>query len=293
MITAMPRLAIATADFDGIVRAFQHGLGMPVIDLSERTVPQLGARIAMCVPEGGSNIELMSPAVPEAPLSQSLQRFLDRRGQGLFALMLEAPDPDQAAITLAQRGLAVLPLMAGAGGRDIHPSATHGVLIRVYPDHSFTGQAPAGWTGRGISGVQRAVIAVKDIDAAIDTYGRRLGLAAQPIVRDAQRGIASALVRPPAGGMIELVAVHDPAKSAGATLAKHLATHPTGLHALVLHAADPVSLLPELNAAGLPASHSPDIPGAIEIAPTASFGALVRIVPQWAASKPSADGSAP
>jgi catechol 2,3-dioxygenase-like lactoylglutathione lyase family enzyme len=279
MITAMPRLAIATADFDGIVRVFRHGLGLPVIDLSERTVPQLGARIAMCVPEGGSNIELMSPAVPEAPLSQSLLRFLERRGPGLFALMLEAPDPDQAAVALAQRGLAVLPLMAGAGGRDIHPGSTHGVLIRVYPDRSFTGQAPAGWTGRGISGVQRAVIAVKDIDAAIDTYGRQLGLAAQPPVRDAQRGIASALVRPPAGGMIELVSVIDPTQPGGAALARHLATHPTGLHALVLHAPDPMSLLPDLQAAGLPATPCADMAGTIEIAPSATFGARVRIAP--------------
>ena len=283
MITAMPRLAIATADFDGIVRVFRQGLGLPVIDLSERTVPPLGARIAMCVPEGGSNIELMSPAVPEAPLSQSLQRFLDRRGPGLFALMLEAPDPDQAAVALAQRGLAVLPLMAGAGGRDIHPASTHGVLIRVYPDRSFTGQAPAGWTGRGISGVQRAVIAVKDIDAAIDTYGRQLGLAAQPPVRDAQRGIASALVRPPAGGMIELVSVIDPTRPGGAALATHLATHPTGLHALVLHAPDPMALLPDLQAAGLPATPCADMPGTIEIAPSATFGARVRIAPGTAA----------
>ncbi len=277
MITAMPRLAIASADFDGIVRVFQHGLRLPVIDLSERTVPQLGARIAMCVPEGGSHIELMSPAVPEAPLSQSLQRFLDRRGAGLFALMLEAPDPDQAAITLAQRGLAVLPLMPGAGGRDIHPSATHGVLIRVYPDRSFTGQAPAGWTGRGISGVQRVVIAVNDIDAAIDTYGRKLGLSAQAPVRDAGRGIASALVRPLAGGLIELVSVIDPAQPVGAALARHLAAHPTGLHALVLHAPDPMALLPDLRAAGLPATPCHDAPDTIEIAPEATFGARVRI----------------
>jgi hypothetical protein len=75
MITGMPRIAIATSDFDGVVDAFRNRLGMPVADLSGRTVPSLGARIAMCVPDGGSNIELMSPEVAGAPLSQACSAF--------------------------------------------------------------------------------------------------------------------------------------------------------------------------------------------------------------------------
>ena len=100
---------------------------MPVIDLTPGSVESLGAKLAMCVPEGGSNIELMSPARRDAPLSQSLSRFLERRGEGLFALMLEAPDPDEEATGLTDRGLNVLPPMAGASGRDVHPNSTHGV----------------------------------------------------------------------------------------------------------------------------------------------------------------------
>ena len=38
---------------------------------------------------------------------------------------------------LAARGLRIMPLMPGAFGRDVHPSSTHGVLIRVYPVDSF------------------------------------------------------------------------------------------------------------------------------------------------------------
>ena len=136
VITAMPRIAIAMHDFDAAVRMFGDVFGMPVLDFSDRTVPSLGAHVAMCIPEGGSNIELMSPADPDKPLSQALQKFLDRRGDGLYALMLEAPDPDAEADTLAERGLDVLPLMVGAAGRDVHPRSTHGVLIRVYPDNS-------------------------------------------------------------------------------------------------------------------------------------------------------------
>jgi len=142
VITGMPRIAIAVRDIDKAIATFRDALDMPVIDISATSVPRLGARLAMCVPVGGSNIELMSPAAASEPLSESLRRFLDRRGEGLFALMLEAPVPDEEAVSLASRGLRVLPLMAGAGGRDIHPASTHGVLIRVYPVNSFTGEAP-------------------------------------------------------------------------------------------------------------------------------------------------------
>lgn len=277
MITAMPRLAIATADFEAIVDTFGRRLGMPVIDLSADTVPRLGARIAMCVADGGSHIELMSPAVPEAPLSLSLQRFLERRGQGLFALMLEAPDPDAEAVALAARGLAVLPLMAGAGGRDIHPSSTQGVLIRVYPNDSYPGRAPAGWQGLGLSGVQRAVIAVRDLAAAAATWGPGLGLPADPPRIDQARGVRSVLVHPPRGGAIELVAVHDPARPYAAALAEQLAAGREGLHALVLHAADPQTLLAPLQAAGLAAEPAAGAGDAIEIAPAAAFGARLRI----------------
>ncbi|HJL52146.1 MAG TPA: VOC family protein, partial [Arenicellales bacterium] len=86
MITGMPRIAIAVNDFPKAIDFFKEKLGMPVVDMSAGSVDSLGAKLAMCVPENGSNIELMSPADPDAPLSQSLDRFLDRRGEGLFAL---------------------------------------------------------------------------------------------------------------------------------------------------------------------------------------------------------------
>jgi catechol 2,3-dioxygenase-like lactoylglutathione lyase family enzyme len=277
MITAMPRLAIATTDFEAIVDTFGRRLGLPIVDLSADTVPKLGARIAMCVADGGSHIELMSPVVPEAPLSLSLQRFLDRRGQGLFALMLEAPDPNAEAAALTARGLAVMPLMAGAGGRDIHPSSTQGVLIRVYPDDSYPGRAPAGWQGLGLSGVQRAVIAVRDLAAAAATWGPGLGLPADPPRIDQARGLRSVRVRPPRGGAIELVAVHDATRPFAAAIAERLAAGREGLHALVLHAADPQALLEPLQAAGLAARAANDGANAIEIPREAAFGALLRI----------------
>ena len=145
MITAMPRIAIATAteDFGRALELFGDVFAMPVADFSDSTVASLGAHVGMCQPDRGSNIELMAPATP-GPLSDAIQQTIDRRGEGFYALMLEAPDPDAEAEELIRREVNVLPLMAGAGGRDIHPRSTHGVLIRVYPDGSV---AQPAWSG--------------------------------------------------------------------------------------------------------------------------------------------------
>ena len=232
MITCMPRVAIAAHDFERCVETFRQDYGLPVTDLSPGSVESLGAKLAMCVPEGGSNIELMSPADPQAPLSQSLSRFLERRGEGLFALMLEAPDPDQEAAGLVERGLNVLPRMAGAGGRDVHPNSTEGVLIRVYPVNSFAGERSASESG--LSGIMRVVVAVRDLDHARRTYQAGFRLACDAAYDDELRGVRGFICRPPAGGVIEFVTPTDVDRPFAQDVAAFLEDRP-GLYALVLN----------------------------------------------------------
>jgi len=280
MITGMPRIAIAVKDFSATVATFRDKFGMPVIDLSESSVDNLGAKLAMCVPKGGSNIELMSPADPSAPLSQSLQRFLDRRGEGLFALMLEAPDPNAEAEDLIRRGLNVIPLMDGAGGRDIHPNSTHGVLIRVYPVNSFQGQDPGGTDNSGspgLSGITRVIIAVQDLDHAMEVYGKKLAMAIGELNVDDEHGVRSAICKPASGGVIELVSVEDKTRPFAQSLLEFLQGKREGMYALVLQSSDPRAAEKSLTARGLKVTsttHSPDI-----LQVELKFGVLIRIEP--------------
>jgi hypothetical protein len=193
----------------------------------------------MCVPPGGSNIELMAPADAAKPLSQVLQAFLDRRGAGLYALMLEAPDPDAEAIQLAARGLDVLPLMPGAGGRDIHPRSTHGVLVRVYPNDSAQTGDVAGLGDLGLSGIVRVVVATRDAALAAATYGDGFGLDIGPPVDDEERGVCCAECRPPKGGVIELVSAVDTSKPFAAAIERCVKEQHGGMYSLVLSATDP------------------------------------------------------
>ena len=268
MITGMPRIAIAVEDFDAVIATFAEVLGMPVLDVSEETLRDLGAKVAMCVPAGGSNIEIMSPGIPDAPLSQSVQRFLDHRGQGLFALMLEAPDPDLEAQVLLERGLNVLPLMAGAGGRDVHPNSTHGTLIRVYPTHSFDREAPgscADGPTAGLTGIQRVQMAVTDLEAAMDTYGRKFALPVSAPAVDPGRGVRAALCSPPTGGVIELLQVEDTGQPFAASIAEFLAAGREGMYALVLHCDDLHHARRALAGSGVSCIEVPGLAGTLEL----------------------------
>jgi catechol 2,3-dioxygenase-like lactoylglutathione lyase family enzyme len=235
----MPRIAIAVNDFDEAMSTFRDGFGIPVADFSERTVPTLGAHVAMCVPEGGSNIELMAPADLAKPLSQALQKFLDRRGEGLYALMLEAPDPDAEAAELSDRGLEVLPLMAGAGGRDVHPRSTHGVLIRVYPDNSVT-TGPYESQAPGLSGITRVIVATADASIAAHAYESGLGLEVVADARhDEERGVMSVQCKAPKGGVIELVSPVATDNVFAQDIDRCVKEDHGGMYALVLGAGDP------------------------------------------------------
>lgn len=274
VITGMPRIAIAVHDFETTVATFRDKLGMPVIDISGSSVESLGAKLAMCVPEGGSNIELMAPADPAAPLSQSLQRFLDRRGEGMFALMLEAPDPDTEAEGLAERGLNVLPLMVGASGRDVHPNSTHGVLIRVYPVNSFPKPDIQTSDSPGLSGIVRVIIAVHDLDHAAKVYGDQFAMGIDPLSVDAERGVRMATCKPPSGGAIELVSVNDPSRPFARSIQTFLDSNREGIYCLVLESSDLQATAEILSSRGLEAATSAD---ALEIERGSTFGALLRI----------------
>lgn len=280
MITGMPRIAIAAHDFPAMVSLFRDKLGMPVIDLSAMSASEYGAALGMCVPEGGSNIELMSPVDPKTPLSKSLQGFLDRRGEGLFALMLEAPVPDEEAQLPAERGLNVMPLMPGAFGRDVHPSATHGVLIRVYPVNSFKNKykgPAAAPDAPKLSGIVRVIVAVQDLDHAISVYGSQFKMTTDKASTDSERGVRTAICHPATGGVIELAAVEDASRPFARAIANFLETGREGMYALVLQTPDVEATALSLTGRGLKIGRATDSANILEVPREEAFGALIRI----------------
>jgi len=194
--------------------------------------------------------------------------------------MLEAPDPNTEADALAGRGLNVLPLMAGAGGRDVHPNSTHGVLIRVYPVNSFPGHATAhgqDTDSPGLSGIARVIVAVHSLDHAMAVYGNKFALdTAEPTV-DSKRGIRSAVCTPPSGGLIELVSVYDRNQLFAESVAEFLESRGEGMYALVLQSRDLQRSAKNLTARGVEVHNVAASPDLLEIERASTFGARIWI----------------
>ncbi|GCE19389.1 methylmalonyl-CoA epimerase [Dictyobacter kobayashii] len=131
----MPRridhVAIIVRNLEDALTFYRDTLGIVPSEIKD--VPTEQVRIAF-LPLGGpagSQIELIEPTSDNA----SLQKFLERRGEGLHHLCLEVEDIDGALQELKDQGAAVLdqqPRLA-AEGRAIflHPKATHGVLLEL------------------------------------------------------------------------------------------------------------------------------------------------------------------
>ncbi len=287
MITAMPRIAIAVRDMDRAVTTFRDVLGMPVHEF-DWVRRDLGIRMSLCAPPGGSHIELMAPEDPVRAHSRSLIRFLDRRGEGLFALMLYAPDPNAEAEALIGRGLHVMPLMEDAGGRDIHPKNTHGVLIRIYPSamHADLERELDQGIGRvresraHLSGISRVILAVRDFDDAVVVYRDRFGIPTRLRGEDSARGVRVAMCAPASGGTIELESPTDDRCSPGRGLAAFLRERGEGMYALVLESSDLDATARALFANGIELQRSAADSTHWEIDPAAVHGARVRIEPR-------------
>jgi catechol 2,3-dioxygenase-like lactoylglutathione lyase family enzyme len=283
VIDSLPRIGIAVRDMDAAVRTFRDGFGMPTHEFAWAP-EKLGARMALCCSRGnGSHVELFAPGDPARSHSQVFLRFLERRGEGLYAMMLNAPDPNAEAEALARRGLSAMPLMPEAGGRDLHPRDTCGVLIRIYPTSTNEwvdpelerelGPAVARFSATGLTTIRRVLVAVRDFDAAVAVYRDRLGF--ETVIRPEEwaASVRQAIATPREGARIELLA---PARNRG-PIAEVLREHGEGMFALVLESEDLEASVRALRERGISAHPAADDSGAWEIDRTTAFGVRFRL----------------
>ena len=201
MITAMPRIAIATttADFGAAIELFGDVFAMPVADFSDSTVPSLGAHVGMCQPDGGSNIELMAPATPGLPLSDAPPTMRRPSRPGVLRPHARSARPrrrGRRAPRTRRRGAPV----DGRRRRSRHPPPLdpRGPDPDSTPDGSVAQPAEPRAGVAGLSGIARAIVATDDAVKAADAYGPDgLGLAVGDPTDDPDRGVRSVIVTPP------------------------------------------------------------------------------------------------
>ncbi|MGK2915492.1 MAG: VOC family protein, partial [Porticoccaceae bacterium] len=128
-----------------------------------------------------------------------------------------------------------------------------------------------------LSGITRVVVAVEDIEHAVKVYGGQFKLPIESIVEDTERGVHSAICRPPTGGAIELVAVKDASRTFASAIERHLQEKREGMYALVLKSLDLQATAKSLAGHGIKVSPAEDNSNVLEVPREDAFGALIRI----------------
>jgi len=134
MIKRVAHIAIAVRSVDEASRFFEQVLGLR----RERTevVETEKAKVAF-FPVGGTEIELVEGTGSGNPL----ERFLEKRGEGIHHICLEVANLEQMMGRLRAAGVPLLdetPRPGADGTRVcfIHPKGAHGILIELVEKHS-------------------------------------------------------------------------------------------------------------------------------------------------------------
>jgi methylmalonyl-CoA epimerase len=141
----MPRLehvGIAIDDRDAVVETLRAVLG--IRPYKAETVSDQQVRTHFLDAES-AKLELLEALADESPV----QKFLDRRGEGLHHLAFEVDDVDGTMDRLRDAGFTVLGDAPTPGADDkriffVHPKETHGVLVE------FCETTAAQWTPREV-----------------------------------------------------------------------------------------------------------------------------------------------
>ncbi|MFN8557823.1 MAG: methylmalonyl-CoA epimerase [Dehalococcoidia bacterium] len=125
MALNLDHVGVAVTDMDAGITLWRQNFGLEMSRRSDVPVVQSKA----VLPIGTAYVELLAPLGEDGPL----QRWLARRGEGLYMFSLEVADLAAASAELRRRGLPVSePLDLGSmNAAFVHPRDTHGVLIEL------------------------------------------------------------------------------------------------------------------------------------------------------------------
>jgi methylmalonyl-CoA/ethylmalonyl-CoA epimerase len=133
MIKGIDHVGIAVKSIDEAKKFWVDTLGLKLSHIEE--VPEQKVRVAI-LKAGEATIELLEPTSPDSPI----QRFIEKRGEGLHHLTLETDKLAERLQELKGANVALINEQPriGAGGANIaflHPKSAHGVLVELCEPH--------------------------------------------------------------------------------------------------------------------------------------------------------------
>lgn len=122
-------IGIAVRSIEEALKTYQSGLGFAVREIV--VVPEQKVRVAI-LPSGESSLELLEPTAPDSPI----QRFLEKRGEGVHHLCFQVNDIQEKIAELQAGSMSLVGSASAVGAGDrkvafLHPKSTHGVLIEL------------------------------------------------------------------------------------------------------------------------------------------------------------------
>jgi len=128
-VTRFDHITIAVRDLDAAIETFTRCFNLKAKD--RRRVKHLGMENVF-LPFGDGAIELAAP-LKARESADHVQRFLDRRGEGMMNLCLTVEDMDAAIAHLKKCGVRVLEHRDADGDKIamVHPKDIHGVMIEI------------------------------------------------------------------------------------------------------------------------------------------------------------------
>jgi methylmalonyl-CoA epimerase len=133
MIKGIDHVGIAVKSIDEAKKFWVDTLGLKLSRIEE--VPEQKVRVAI-LKAGETTIELLEPTSPDSPV----QKFIEKRGEGLHHLTLETDELAERLQKLKGANIALIDEQPriGAGGASIaflHPKSAHGVLVELCEPH--------------------------------------------------------------------------------------------------------------------------------------------------------------
>jgi len=128
-VTRFDHITIAVRDLDAAIETFTRCFNLKAKD--RRRVNHLGMENVF-LPFGDGAIELAAP-LKDGEAVDHVQRFLERRGEGMMNLCLTVEDVDAAIAHLRRCGVRVLEHRDADGDQIamVHPKDVHGVMIEI------------------------------------------------------------------------------------------------------------------------------------------------------------------
>ena len=138
-IVRVHHVTVAVRNIDEARETFARLFDATVSDVGE--LPAFGA-LAADVTLDGALLQLVSPL----EFDSALQRFLERRGEGVYSVALEVEDLDAALDALAEKGVRVsepVEVTPGVRSAFVSMAAAHGVSLQLI-EHGRAGAPDEG-----------------------------------------------------------------------------------------------------------------------------------------------------